>query len=1666
MEASNTITRLRWKLAEVFEENVDGFMDEVDSLQLITFEEYKDLSGDIVPVEKTLRLIDLILHKGEEACKMFLDHLENMIARFPGLSKVSQHFKDSKTKTFEDLLDDLGMKMYRNSTLTLRNVLSIGLENLNKFNPQKIADLPEHFLLNIIALDRGARKMELDDLSIMGSSVDDDPFNVFDSKTIENNRSKSINPLDVLCAVLNCSDKSLQQEIISKMSMCQFAVPLLLPSGDGSGGTFMLWAMRDIVKKWRPQSLEESKGFREDNVVNIEMPIFSFIRLGPNKLSKSKLLNQILNPAQQHHEFFIHNNMEGGNIERKISDGLVEMSWYFPCGKSDVFSEPIAVANLRGDLESNWEQFTFLTRISSTTFIFIESMCERQFRLLSSCSPSDTKFFFIVTPGKDHPIDSKTKEYMLDLISNLNIEKTNIVGRSSNLNDAEFMNKIQKIIDGQVKNNPKMVILKNISKQSSDLNINIDETSPELQTTREHAQNITSVIKDVEMFKNQNLMLQGDLWRQLSKLEKEFCRMTKQGGEDQGQYVSKLKEKRHSLLKKQNSHDLPKAMALFINAITRLSKVEKQHFLKWMKFDLDSIARKNLSQLQTEYKEKCNKPNASTNPEELKQLDMRISESSLGIEHFLRELGQFYEAEYSTVKNQPDKQFSHLPGTAADLLLDGFPLELMDGDASNIPLQWITDVLTELDKKTGGQCRMRVITVLGVQSTGKSTLLNTMFGLQFPVASGRCTRGAFMTLIIVKENFQKELGCEFILVIDTEGLKAPELSSLDYSYEHDNELATLVVGLSDITIVNMAMENTTEMKDILQIVVHAFLRMKEIGKKPNCQFVHQNVSDVSAHDKNMRDRKKLLEQLDEMTKVAAKMEKKIGFEKFSDVMDYDLKNHNWYIPGLWQGVPPMAPVSSGYSEHVSELKKYLLQFLIKQKLQGRASTIPEFCEWVRSLWTAIKHEKFIFSFRNSLVAEAYNKLSMQFSMWEWNFTKKIHEWVVRKETVIRNQKTHNFDKTRGKTYRDLDCLLIEEENKMIDLIKKYFESESENINLIERYREDFIKSVTSLRKELRRNAIDKYERTISIQKGNLKIQEIQEKYQTIIQEKINELLRICREKNNELSDGEVEDVFNAMWEKTLSDLQIEKLDRRNVSQAILRQLRQDMRNKGSVINETLLAVKKLTEPCAEFIIDKKKHINMYLVEKIWKQIWRTINEPYEKLGDFAASLIEMCDRYVAEKEKTTEDYDDTYCQEILQMINTKLESDQSKSLHFTVHFELDIKIFILRKACKRFQQMHERFITRNDPRTCMDNLKPNYLAIFLNDFKAKDQSQTRAKQFCETCLTPAITDYVLDNFGRTMVDDILQGSDNQIFKLRPRFQYNLLKNLLDEMSFEKYVQFINHYEKFSKDWIQNKISEIYQKPGALEPLQEDLISSIMKDVKDVLREEAILKSKDIPQFLENVQEKLKEKIVISQMEINIIASSNEVNVPQFSSDIQLFLDLTKEKALADLKSLSLDSILSKTKMKPQDELFKKVTGCGKQCPFCKVPCEAGGLGHTEHSASLHRPDGLGRWRWSFSNKLSTDICTTSVKSDVRFRNLDTNGVSHPFKDYRTIYPDWSILPDSSIESSDYWKYIFAKFNEDFAKEYNAKAADLPEDWKKIKQEDALSSIRKEFNINE
>ncbi|XP_078508717.1 interferon-induced very large GTPase 1-like isoform X3 [Lissotriton helveticus] len=1666
-------TQMEIKTEEVEGSEADGNVDETQ-MEIKTEVEGSEVGGNVEESQMEIKTDEV---EGSEAggnveesqMEIKTDEVEGSIVeeRVKMCIDETEELLNGRRKAFEEILSIMKMDAYKTANLSLRDVLEIGQESLNATNLETLEDVPWHVLRGIMALNVTARNTSLykpttsDEVACaqnIGQSADEAIFclNMEDTQ-------HSINPLDALCVLFLCSDSFLQQELMQKMSMCQFALPLLLPPCDGTQCTFMLWAMRDIVRKWRPQSLRDIKGFMEETLVLTPMPTVSFVRLGSCSLSKSKILNELLSPRQQHHDYFIHRDMESGNVARRISSGLVEIAWYFPGGRenSDLFPEPVAVTNLRGDIESHWLQFSFLCEISCAVFIFVEHISEKQLALLLSLKKPNPKYYFILHPLTDGPND--TLIVLNKLAPALKLSKCSLLMKGKAMNDAEFVKKLQSTMLGSVVDPPYPVTVESMAVIAQQMGICVDEYRVECQNASKHAKEITAEINDVVEYKKEMMRLQGDLWKRLAKAEKECCRLRSQGDTPPEIYKSQLRKEILELRRQQNKCDLTDGMIKFISAIGQLSKIEKHYFLKWMKLNLDHIARKNLSRLRTEYKELSSSLN---DPSQLAELDRKISASSLGLEHFMRELGQYYEAECSIVKHvrRRNRQFVHLPSIAADLLLEGFPLELVDGDASNIPLKWITDVLTELNTRVKGQCRMIVVTVLGVQSTGKSTLLNTMFGLQFSVSSGRCTRGAFMLLIKVKDNLKKTLGCDFILVIDTEGLKAPELATLEDSYAHDNELATIVIGLSDITIVNVAMENATEMKDILQIVVHAFLRMEEIGQNPNCQFVHQNVSDVSAYEQNMRDRKHLLEQLNEMTKVAAKMEKQSREIAFSDIMEYDPEKHNWYIPGLWHGVPPMAPVNRGYSENVLELKKYLFKFIQTRSANRSYKDITAFMEWLKSLWNAVKHENFIFSFRNSLVAEAYNQLSIKFSEWEWAFRKEMHLWVSKTETVIYNQASSELDintynKLKREAFQELEC----GEQKLVSYVQKYFDSGAQNIHLIEKYREDFIRSSKSLKNELESYLFSKFEEAIRIKKSKYKIETLQAKYIKVIEGKVVSLLEHCRERNCELSNEELESEFGSTWTQTITDLQLNKMEQRQISQDMHCHLMKDLSSQASFGNQVFQNAQNLVSYAK---------INFKMKPEYFDLPWyhgRGLKEMFthecsRRADELSKALVNKCNSYVEGKVISKVDYDGTYCMELLHMINHSLHSDDFQSLSTTRHFVVDLKLHILGNAAKVFQKMHKDFVRENDPQSCLENFKSQYFSTFKDLYLRKDECRKRAKDFCEQCLKPALNDYIERRLGLEIVEDILHHGHSFKYSSRTFFQFDLLYNLLENNSFERYREYICNYEGFVKQYIFEHIRNHCSKMGSLNMLETSILSTITKRVQEVIQSVREKQHETVSEFLEVFCITLQKELVIPKGSLEVILFQNTANIDQFSEDVCFFLTELEQHILMERTNSDIREKLDHLPYKPQDELFRKIFGCAKQCPFCKAPCEAGGKEHKEHFASVHRPQGLGGVQNEPTRDLVFSLCSSDVVSNSSFRHSATLFQWHPYKDYRVYFPDWCIQPDASIGASDYWKFIFRQFNKKFADFYSALPANLPVGWEEITIKQAQKSIKEVFRV--
>ncbi|XP_078095351.1 interferon-induced very large GTPase 1-like [Mustelus asterias] len=1579
---------------------------------------------------------------------------------------------------FKKLLQTLGLQDFYPNKLSLKKVLEIDIEALEGKIPTCAGDIPWHFLRLLMAGNSSARIFQPPRLESMQDETVEDDFDFFPPLLKPKTTVVAFNPLDIITALLLCADTFLQQEVISKMSLCQFAVPIILPCPEGSP-TFLLRPMHSIVKRYRPHSMGEKREYIEDSMATAHIPTFAFTRLGHSSMSKSKMLNHIFSNSHQQLHYFIHSDMPSGNIVKDISNGLMEMCWYLPYGSEavDIIPEPLAIMNLRGNALDFPGSFQFLSKVAAAVFVFIDCLDTQIKTFLLSHAHISQKLFLIVTP-KSHQM-RQMNLHLKELVKSKFLTKDQVLPKFQE-NEAEFLSNVRSKILATFSRRsefkekaPSLQEMASLAKESTFL---IDEDVSEFSEARGMSIQIVNSIHNgnIKEFKQKHLYFQGDAWKKISDIEKEICRLKHFTGPSVGEYISKLREEGHVLCQGLIGRGMSDVM---MNVISFLQPAtNRKHFLNCLKYDLDSRSRtelRNLSErrmVSNGEAEQQVQNSVLQNPQAELHSNVSDSSMSLGLEHFLREMGLIYQV-FQTVKTIPPdiKQF---PSIAAELLLEGFPLELMDGDVSNIPVEWVSSVLTEVDRKVG-PCCIFVLSVLGVQSTGKSTLLNTMFGSQFAVGCGRCTRGVYMQLIKTTRKIHNR-GCDFILLLDTEGLEAQEQSSVGDTYEHDNELATLVSGLSDLTLINMSTETASEMKEVLQIVVHALIRMKTVGKRPNCQFLHQKIGDVSAYQKNVRSHSSIQQELDQMTKIAAKAEKQDGkFSKFSDVLDYDSKKSNWYIPGLWCGTPPMAPVEVAYSQTVAELKHNILQHF----LHRRPSTITDFISWMKSTWDAVKHESFIFSFRNSQVANAYNKLSEKCSDLDWKMRSEVHSWL---------QKAHIRIKTCKGDLQDLEEILTrevlevmsEQKTQQLNEIEDYFKTDTAQAHLVERFKAEISASFESVCWEIETLTKRQCAEAVIRQKELNKLNNILSGYSDRIQGRVDQLLNTMKLQTADHSESELIEAFENMWTESMQSVKYQPVEF-NIERDMEKSLRENMRTCGNILTEKLASGTSLCDLSKRPWKIAKQHIEASK-RSLLKRILEKAHEVYSNLlqtkvnldnedteawvesecsveaGRITKVLISQCKLHVEEMVKKGEDYHPLLCKKLLREIDGELEKLDGETFQFTELFDTDVKIQICGFAVQRFREMHNGFCDQHNPVKRLANDRNHYFTIFKSMYSQKDQSETCAKLFCDSLLKPALLEDLNQGLGKAIVDHIRNGQ-NAEFKSRRNLQVGIMLDLKRQNSFEEYWQYIKNSEDFEQDWMRKQVlnhcKRLDNRQSTLYHIAANILEQKIKLMQTTIEDIKKSPTDDIGLFLDAFKQRLEEHIVFPQ---GYLENKNIFkNAPSFVLKLADSIHNLEGCLLQDIVKWDIEQRVSDLPTDPSRELYKILCGCGKHCPFCEVPCEQTIKDHEKHSATYHWPQGIGGCNFRWNKKLTTESCEAVASQSYWYQKEGERlwqRVARSCKEfmYRKFYIEtrckradaWDIPLTPKAQAPSYWKWVLSTYNKEFALKYNVKPADI------------------------
>ncbi|XP_036994419.2 caspase recruitment domain-containing protein 6 [Artibeus jamaicensis] len=299
------------------------------------------------------------------------------------LEEEKEERMEERRRVFKDVLSCLNLD--RSRKLWPDVVRQFSLDRGCKWTPETPGDLAWNFLMKVQALDVTARDSVLRQDALHAESGGEWPAGV-EKAAIRDVRA--VHPLDVLCASVLCSDSALQRQVLASMYRCRFALPLLLPDAENNRSILMLGAMRDVVKEQPARALGGPAGETEKFLMRMKMPVISFVRLGDCSISKSRILNALLRPdPQKSRKIFLHRDGALPGSPRQISEGLVEIAWCFPDGDSlmenaHLFQEPVAVTNLRGDIERFWLQFGFLMEVSSAVFFFTDCLGEKEWDLL------------------------------------------------------------------------------------------------------------------------------------------------------------------------------------------------------------------------------------------------------------------------------------------------------------------------------------------------------------------------------------------------------------------------------------------------------------------------------------------------------------------------------------------------------------------------------------------------------------------------------------------------------------------------------------------------------------------------------------------------------------------------------------------------------------------------------------------------------------------------------------------------------------------------------------------------------------------------------------------------------------------------------------------------------------------------------------------------------------------------------------------------------------------------------------------------------------------------------------------------------------------------------------------------------------------------------------
>ena len=134
--------------------------------------------------------------------------------------------------------------------------------------------------------------------------------------------------------------------------------------------------------------------------------------------------------------------------------------------------------------------------------------------------------------------------------------------------------------------------------------------------------------------------------------------------------------------------------------------------------------------------------------------------------------------------------------------------------------------------------------------------------------------------------------------------------------------------------------------------------------------------------------------------------------------------------------------------------------------------------------------------------------------------------------------------------------------------------------------------------------------------------------------------------------------------------------------------------------------------------------------------------------------------------------------------------------------------------------------------------------------------------------------------------------------------------------------------------------------------------------------------------------------------VSLLEGQQEIEI--FMKEFEKRLTTVQNGLEETFQTLTYSAILERCEQAAHDLLFKEISGCTAQCPFCKAQCEFTDKDHLPTDSEIkdieqyyhrteHRPQCFGKFRWAQDSTMIRDVCPHLVAGFQTFRNDKTSG---------------------------------------------------------------------------